>query len=123
MTVRIKLAPGPWDTAPHRVIGVCPTYLVDHPDNSNSGFLAIHHTRIEMTAQGDYAQLPFKASIPVEPFKIQIPDKDLDELKTLLKLSRVSKPTFENQKGNEKLGVSREWLQETKQYWETQYDW
>ncbi|OCF60366.1 hypothetical protein L486_03049 [Kwoniella mangroviensis CBS 10435] len=71
-----------------------------------------------------YSTPPFKPTIPLEPFTISIPDKDIEELKTLIKLSRLPKETYENIDAEEKgFGVSRKWLEDTRKYWLEEYDW
>ncbi|WWC91421.1 uncharacterized protein L201_006367 [Kwoniella dendrophila CBS 6074] len=78
-----------------------------------------------------YSNPPFKPTISLEPFKISIPDKDLEDLKILIGLSRLPKETYENKntepnrfnKQNNNFGVSRKWLDETRTYWVDQYDW
>ncbi|WWC73311.1 uncharacterized protein I206_107278 [Kwoniella pini CBS 10737] len=71
-----------------------------------------------------YSKPPFEPTIPLESFKISIPDKDIEELKTLIKLTRIPKETYENIDSEKKdFGISRKWLIETKDYWLNQYDW
>ncbi|WVW79125.1 hypothetical protein I302_101090 [Kwoniella bestiolae CBS 10118] len=71
-----------------------------------------------------YSTPPFSPTISLEPFTLSIPDNDLDELKTLIRLSRLPKKTYENTHAEEKgFGVGREWLEGTKKYWLEGYDW
>ncbi|OCF44445.1 hypothetical protein I317_01705 [Kwoniella heveanensis CBS 569] len=71
-----------------------------------------------------YNNLPFQPTLKIEPFTLNIPDKDIDALKTLLKLSRLPKETYENIDAEKKgFGVSRKWLDETRKYWLDGYDW
>ncbi|WWC64244.1 uncharacterized protein I303_106853 [Kwoniella dejecticola CBS 10117] len=71
-----------------------------------------------------YSKPPFEPTIPLEPFKISISNNDIEELKTLLKISRIPKETYENLDAEKKgFGVSRKWLVETRDYWLNQYDW
>ncbi|WVQ94796.1 hypothetical protein IAU59_001879 [Kwoniella sp. CBS 9459] len=71
-----------------------------------------------------YNSLPFEPTLKIEPFTLNVPDKDIDELKTLLKLSRLPKETYENIDAEKKgFGVSRKWLDETRKYWLDGYDW
>ncbi|ODN81598.1 hypothetical protein L202_02009 [Cryptococcus amylolentus CBS 6039] len=43
-----------------------------------------------------YSTLPNTPTIPVEPFRVAIPQSDVDDLKTLLRLSRITKETYES---------------------------
>jgi len=43
-----------------------------------------------------YDTFPNKATISLEPFTINTPKAELDDLKALLKLTRVPKSTFES---------------------------
>lgn len=59
--------------------------------------------------------LPCTPKIPVESFKLETPQSELDDFKTLLRLSRIPKATYENTApASEKFGVSREWMTQTK---------
>ncbi|KAK8843497.1 hypothetical protein IAR55_007157 [Kwoniella newhampshirensis] len=66
-----------------------------------------------------YSTLPHKPTVPLEPFRIAIPEEDVMELKELLKLSRISKETYENThaEARDGFGVSRDWLIKTKEEW------
>lgn len=72
-----------------------------------------------------FGKLPEGASKSIQPFTIDFPQSDLDDLKTLLKLSRVAGPVHENSLPGEDrhLGVRREWLIKAKKHWETSFDW
>lgn len=70
-----------------------------------------------------FSRLPESASLAPTPFTVAIPDSDLDELKLLLKLSKLSPATYENSHPTRKFGVTRKWLQEAKFEWETNFDW
>lgn len=69
------------------------------------------------------SQLPafLKPTITVEPFTVAIPDQDITEFKTLLKLSKLPPPTFEGQHRN--FGVTSAWMRDAKAKWEKDYDW
>lgn len=72
--------------------------------------------------------LPFSKSpsgtlVTPTPFRVNIPESALTELKTLLKYSKIAKPTFENTTTEGYYGVSREWLQDAKSNWESRFDW
>jgi len=70
-----------------------------------------------------YATLPHKASIQVDPFTVNIPQQDLDELKVILKHTRIPKETFENSHTHpEDYGVTREWFIQAREKW-LDFDW
>lgn len=67
--------------------------------------------------------LPHTPRIPVEPFQIDTPQAELDDLKTLLQLTRIPKATYENTAPpSEKFGVTREWTSQAQDAW-TKFDW
>jgi microsomal epoxide hydrolase len=74
-----------------------------------------------------FSDLPAKASIKPKLFKAQVSDQELSDFKQLLKLSKIGPKTYENSIADVKdftsFGISRDWLAETKTYWETKYDW
>ena len=74
-----------------------------------------------------FSDLPSNASLKPKPFKAHVPDQDLSDFKQLLKLSKLGPKTYENSIADVKdftsFGITRDWLAETKTYWETQYDW
>ena len=63
----------------------------------------------------------------IKPFKVEIPEQTLSEFKTLIKLSKVAVPSYENTHSGEDtnfhFGIDREWLVKAKKVWETEYDW
>ena len=70
-----------------------------------------------------YTTLPNKPTIEVKPFEVSIPQKDLDDLKVILKHTRIPKETFENSKSHpEDYGVSREWFIKSREAW-MDFDW
>lgn len=73
-------------------------------------------------ATNSYAQIQAKALKKPEPFKIEIPDKEIGDLKQLLKLSRLPKPTYESLQEDGRYGVSHKWMTEAKRVWED-FDW
>jgi microsomal epoxide hydrolase len=74
-----------------------------------------------------FSDLPAKASLKPKPFKAHVSDQELSDFKQLLKLSKIGPKTYENSVADVKdftsFGISRDWLAETKAYWETKYDW
>lgn len=66
---------------------------------------------------------PPTAAANLKPFQFRVPDDDIAELKTLLKLSKLGPETYENLQKGGKYGISREWLVEAKDNWESSFDW
>lgn len=74
---------------------------------------------------GSYDLLPSQAkSEALRPFTINIADTELERMRTLIKLSPVADPCYENSlpDGSRDLGIRREWLVEAKRVWE-EFDW
>ncbi|KIR50847.1 microsomal epoxide hydrolase [Cryptococcus gattii Ru294] len=70
-----------------------------------------------------YSDLPHKPTIPVEPFRLSIPDEDIKVLHILLKSTRVAKESFENVSAEKnKFGITRKWLVNMKDDW-IKLDW
>lgn len=71
----------------------------------------------------EFANVPAAATIQPETFKVAIPDSSLSELKQLLKVARVAPPTHENSLADHSYGLSSNWIERSKSYWETTFDW
>jgi len=63
------------------------------------------------------------ATIHPEPFKVAIPDSALDELKLLLKHSKLAPQTYESSQEDRKYGITSQWIKEAKETWEHGFDW
>jgi microsomal epoxide hydrolase len=72
---------------------------------------------------GQYDILPNTCTISITPFKVNIPDEDVEELKTLLRHSKIAPRTYESTFTNGRYGVSHEWLTHAKKVWLDDYDW
>lgn len=74
-----------------------------------------------------FADLPSNATLNPQPFRAHASDESLKDFTQLLKLSKIGPKTYENSIADVKdftsFGISRDWLAETKAYWETKYDW
>lgn len=72
---------------------------------------------------------PQASSIHAEPFRLHIPDADLADFQTLLRLSPLAPPTWENSTASrdrgKDWGVTRDWLAAAKDAWldSSQFDW
>jgi microsomal epoxide hydrolase len=58
----------------------------------------------------------------IKPFTIETAQEVLDELKTLVKYSKIAVPTYENSLGDRKYGIDRESLLSIKEKW-INFDW
>ncbi|KAF8537781.1 Alpha/Beta hydrolase protein [Trichophaea hybrida] len=69
------------------------------------------------------SELPsyIKPTIPVVPFSVSIPDSEVSDFKTLLKLSKLAPETYESQ--HRRFGVTSKFMREAKAQWENEYDW
>lgn len=67
---------------------------------------------------------PFKdATIPIKPFRIDHTQQNVDDMKTLIRLSPLGPETYENSaERQEKLGISMDSMKEIKDAW-LDYDW
>lgn len=64
--------------------------------------------------------------IKPKPFKAGVSEEKLEHFKQLLKLSKTGPKAYENQVTDVKdykFGISRQWLSDAKQHWETRCDW
>lgn len=68
---------------------------------------------------------PANNKLQLDPFSVNVPQQDLDELEQLLRLSRLPPRTFENLATDGRFGVSLEWVQNMKAEWldKTKFDW
>ena len=69
-----------------------------------------------------FSSLPGGIDEAIKPITLHTPSEALDELKTLVELSRIAKPTFENLQKDGKYGIDREWMQRIKNKW-VKFDW
>jgi microsomal epoxide hydrolase len=65
--------------------------------------------------------LPINATLRVSPFKVAIAETCLEELRAILKLTKLPPPTYEGIHSN--MGVTRQWIADTKERWENEFDW
>lgn len=70
------------------------------------------------------ADHPFhNATIPITPFRLSHTQQQVDDMKTLIRLSPLGPPTYENDIARkEKMGISMQSMQEIKDAW-LEYDW
>ncbi|KAL3492575.1 Alpha/Beta hydrolase protein [Aspergillus germanicus] len=70
-----------------------------------------------------FAKLPSTAKISPSPFRIAVPDEQLSEFKTLVKLSKIGPQTYENTQEDRRFGVTHGWISERKEEWLNNFDW
>ncbi|KAL9105911.1 MAG: hypothetical protein Q9227_008970 [Pyrenula ochraceoflavens] len=70
-----------------------------------------------------FADLPNGASGDFKPFKIAIPKDQVEEMNTLIKLSKIAPQTFENSFIDLKYGVGREWMVKARDEWMNNFSW
>ncbi|GES57515.1 epoxide hydrolase [Aspergillus terreus] len=71
----------------------------------------------------NFSKLPSAATINPTPFKVSIPQEQLDELQTLLKLSKIAPPTYENTRPTRQYGITSDWLTTIRKQWQNDFDW
>lgn len=70
-----------------------------------------------------YDQPPQTPTIFLKKHTLAVPSEDGDELRTLLKSARLTRPTYESTTKEVYLGVKRDWVVEARRYWMEDYDW
>lgn len=74
-----------------------------------------------------FTTVPAAATLQPTPFQAHVADEDLDAFTQLLKLSKLAPETYENRTADAKdfrhWGISRNWLAQAKEHWETRYSW
>lgn len=67
--------------------------------------------------------LPVTARVSPTPFQVAIHKSQLTELETLIKLSKLAPPTFENSQLESPYGVTTHWLVAMRDQWLRSYKW
>jgi microsomal epoxide hydrolase len=70
-----------------------------------------------------FSTIPQNAQRHPSKFTASIPDTQLSEFKTLLRLSKLAPATYEGLQEDRKYGVTTKWLTEAKEHWEKTFDW
>ncbi|KAF2165146.1 hypothetical protein M409DRAFT_24535 [Zasmidium cellare ATCC 36951] len=73
----------------------------------------------------DYGKVPAGVKFDIKPFKAHVEDQKIQDFKTLLKLSPVAPPVYENSDKSveRRYGTPRDWLINAKENWLNSYDW
>ena len=69
-----------------------------------------------------FSSLPSGTHGAVRPFTVETPQAVLDEMKSLVKLSKIASATFENAQKVGNWGLDREWILNIKDKW-VEFDW
>lgn len=69
-----------------------------------------------------FANLPANRKSTPAPFTVSVPEQQLSDFKTLLKLSKIGPKTYENELTDGQFGINRDWLVQAKAAWE-KWDW
>lgn len=64
---------------------------------------------------------PFTPTIPITPFRVNVPLAKIAEMNTLVRLSKLPPPTYEGT--NRSLGINSEWMREAKDEWANRWSW
>lgn len=74
-----------------------------------------------------FHQLPHEPTIPLKPFKAEIPQSVLDDLKRRIEDTPEISDTYETlgraEKEGEDLGVKKDWITEAINEWKGGFDW
>ncbi|OGM43943.1 putative epoxide hydrolase, partial [Aspergillus bombycis] len=70
-----------------------------------------------------FSQVPSTARITPHPFTVSVPQEQLSELHTLVKLSKIGPRTYENSQPDARFGITSEWLTGIREKWLNDFDW
>ncbi|UCK58043.1 hypothetical protein AFCA_000910 [Aspergillus flavus] len=70
-----------------------------------------------------FGQFPSTARITPHAFKVSIPQEQLTDLHTLVKLSKLGPRTYENSHPDARFGITSVWLTEIREKWLNDFDW
>lgn len=70
-----------------------------------------------------FSGLPFTAKTTPTLLKVSFSDNELDDLKTLVRLSRTAPRTYENSQQDHRYGITSDWLNSLKEQWTKDFDW
>jgi microsomal epoxide hydrolase len=69
-----------------------------------------------------FSTVPNGAKNAIKPFTVSVPQQTLDDMRTLLTVSRIALPSYENTQSEQEYGVSRKWMESIKEKW-IDFDW
>jgi microsomal epoxide hydrolase len=70
-----------------------------------------------------YNSVPSNALKQPSPFIVDIPEAELSAFHSLLKHSRIPRPTYESVQEDGKFGITHQWMTEAKEHWLNKFDW
>ncbi|KAH7379160.1 Alpha/Beta hydrolase protein [Phaeosphaeria sp. MPI-PUGE-AT-0046c] len=70
----------------------------------------------------EFTKCPPTARCNPTPFQVSVPESQLEELRQLLKLSKIGPKTFETEQSGADFGITRDWLIQAKAEWEA-FNW
>ncbi|KAK2776195.1 putative epoxide hydrolase [Colletotrichum kahawae] len=71
----------------------------------------------------EYSHFPHGPTLEISPFRLSTPPEELQELRDLVRLSKLGPRTYENSSAGGKYGVEYEWMAEAKKRWANGFDW
>jgi microsomal epoxide hydrolase len=69
-----------------------------------------------------FATIPTGVKVHPKSFTVSIPDEQLEELQTLVRLSKTAPPIYEGSQEDGRLGVPSSWLANATEEWKM-FDW
>ncbi|KAF7585286.1 hypothetical protein BBP40_011436 [Aspergillus hancockii] len=70
-----------------------------------------------------FSKIPSKARVTPSAFTVSIPQEQLSDLQTLVKLSKIPPPTYENSQSDYRFGITSDWLVTIREKWINGFDW
>ena len=70
-----------------------------------------------------FGTLPPNARTTPEHFIVTFPQTEIDDLRSLVKASRVGPETFEGLQQDRKYGITTQWLRDAKTSWLEGFNW
>lgn len=70
-----------------------------------------------------FSRVPSTAKTVPAPFRVSIPEDQLTEFKTLVKLGKLGPRTHENSQPDQFYGVTWDWLHDMQKQWVNDFDW
>lgn len=70
-----------------------------------------------------FSRVPSTAKTIPTPFRVSIPEDQLTEFKTLIRLGKLGPRTYENSQPDNRYGVTYDWLQDMQKQWVNDFDW
>jgi microsomal epoxide hydrolase len=71
----------------------------------------------------EYSTLPTAASGDIRPYTIKISTSKVKDMETLIQVSPIAHPTWENLQVDRKWGLNRDWIINAKKHWVTTFKW